>query len=164
VLVLGRPGAKRVDDPDELLGQIAGRGAEGTGAAVVGTPDEMVTAIRKLQEVTGGFGTVLGFAHDWANREATLRSWELFARYVIPEINGTSANQRNSAQFLIDHQKELMAGAGAAIMAKIQGNERAAAAMAVTMRQAQAGQQGDAAFRPNAPAEMAGEEADATKK
>jgi limonene 1,2-monooxygenase len=163
VLVLGRPGAKRVDDPDELLGQIAGRGAEGTGAAVVGTPDEMVTAIRKLQEVTGGFGTVLGFAHDWANREATLRSWELFARYVIPEINGTSANQRNSAQFLIDHQKELMAGAGAAIMAKIQGNERAAAAMAVTMRQAQAGQQGDAAFRPNAPAEMAGEEADAKK-
>ena len=45
-------------------------------------------AIRNLQEVTGGFGVVLGFAHDWASREATLRSWELFARYVVPELNG----------------------------------------------------------------------------
>jgi len=46
--------------------------------------------IRSLQETTGGFGTVLGFCHDWADREATLRSWELFARYVIPEIHGTT--------------------------------------------------------------------------
>ena len=97
VHVLGRPGAKRVEDPEELLAQTAGRGAEGAGAAVIGTPDEMVAAIRKLQDVTGGFGTVLGFAHDWANREATLRSWELFARYVIPEINGYTANQKASA-------------------------------------------------------------------
>ena len=86
--VLGRPGATRVDDADELLAQMAGRGAEGAGAAVVGTPDELVKAIRNLQDVTGGFGVVLGFAHDWANREATLRSWELFARFVVPEING----------------------------------------------------------------------------
>ena len=54
----------------------------------------MVTAIRNLQEVTGGFGVVLGFAHDWANREATLRSWELFARFVVPELNGYTRNQQ----------------------------------------------------------------------
>ena len=58
--------------PWELLDQVAGSGANGAGAAVVGTPDDLVAAIRKLQEVTGGFGVVLGFAHDWANREATL--------------------------------------------------------------------------------------------
>jgi limonene 1,2-monooxygenase len=131
-----------------LLAQTAGRGAEGAGAAVIGTPDELVAAIRKLVDVTGGFGTVIGFAHDWANREATLRSWELFARYVIPEINGYTANQKASSQFLHDHQKELMQGASAAVMAKIAQNERAAAAMAVTMKQMA---ESPGAWRPGAP-------------
>ena len=41
---------------------------------------------------SGGFGTVVGFVHDWANRENTMRSWDLVARYVIPEINGYVAS------------------------------------------------------------------------
>jgi limonene 1,2-monooxygenase len=131
--VLGRPGAKRVDDPWELLYQTAGR--DETGSAVIGTPDELVAAIRKLQDVTGGFGVVLGFAHDWANREDTLRSWELFAHYVVPEVNGLTAPQRDSAAYLHEHKRELIAGANAAVMAKIQANERARDAMAVTMEQ-----------------------------
>jgi limonene 1,2-monooxygenase len=150
VRVLGRPGATHVDDPDELLAQTAGRGAEGTGAAVVGTPDELVKAIRNLQEITGGFGVVLGFAHDWANREATLRSWELFARFVAPELNGYTRNLQGSADYLHDNKKELMAGASAAVMAKIQGDPRAAAAMAVTMQQMRDQAQGGG-WRPNAP-------------
>jgi len=137
VHVLGRPGATRVDDPDELLAQTAGRGASGAGAAVIGTPDDLIAAIRNLQDVTGGFGVVLGFAHDWANREATFRSWELCARYVIPAINGLFRNQQRSADFLHENQKQLIAGAGAAVMAKIQEDPRAAAAMAVTIKQAQ---------------------------
>ena len=155
VRVLGRPGATRVEDADELLAQTVGRGAEGAGAAVIGTPDEMVAAIRNLQEVTGGFGVVLGFAHDWANREATLRSWDLFARYVVPELNGHTRGQRDSAGFVEEHQKELIAGATAAVMAKIQADPRAAAAMAVTMKRAQEQAQGGG-FRPNAPQELAG--------
>jgi limonene 1,2-monooxygenase len=150
VRVLGRPGASHVDDADDLLGQIAGRGAEGTGAAVIGTPDELVKAIRKLQDVTGGFGVVLGFAHDWADREATLRSWELFARFVAPEINGYTRPQQQSADYVEANKKELMAGATAAVIAKIQGDPRAAAAMAVTMKNAQAQAQGGG-WRPNAP-------------
>ena len=149
VHVLGRPGATRVEDPDDLLDQTAGGGAEGAGTAVVGTPDELVTAIRKLRDVTGGFGVVLGFAHDWANREATLRSWELFARYVVPELNGYTRAQQASADFLHDNQRDLMAGASAAVMAKIQGDPRAAAAMAVTMKQAQERAQGGG-WRPGA--------------
>jgi limonene 1,2-monooxygenase len=149
VRVLGRPGASHVDDADDLLGQIAGRGAEGTGAAVIGTPDELVKAIRKLQDVTGGFGVVLGFAHDWADREATLRSWELFARFVAPEINGYTRPQQQSADYVEANKKELMAGATAAVIAKIQGDPRAAAAMAVTMKQAQEQVQGGG-WRPGA--------------
>ena len=164
VHVLGRPGASKVDDPWKLMDATAGNGAEGAGAAVIGTPDEMVKMLKNLQDVTGGFGTVLGFAHDWANPEATNRSWDLFARYVIPEFNGSVKHIYDSADFLHDHQKELMAGAGAAIMAKISENEKAAAAMKITMQQAAQRAQGGE-WRPNAPAEVAGEkqEQEATK-
>ena len=162
VRVLGRPGATHVDDPDELLAQVAGRGAAGAGASVIGTPDEFVASIRNLQEVTGGFGVVLGFAHDWASREAMMRSWDLFARYVVPEINGYTRNLQGSADYVADNQKELMKGATAAVVAKIQDDPRAAAAMAVTMNQAR--KQAEAGeVRPNAPAleeEKATESAD----
>jgi limonene 1,2-monooxygenase len=136
VHVLGRPDAVHVDDPDELLARVAGDGTWTTGSSVIGTPDELVAKIRSLQEITGGFGTVLGFAHDWASREATLRSWDLFARYVVPELNGYTRNQQGSADFIHDRKEELIKGAAGAIMAKIQADPRAAAAMAVTMQQA----------------------------
>jgi limonene 1,2-monooxygenase len=154
---LGRPGAVAVEDPWELLESTVGDGAGAAGTAVIGTPDEMVAMIRRLQETTGGFGVVLGFAHDWADREATLRSWELFARYVIPELHGTTRNIRASQQFLHEHQAELMGGAVQAIMSKIMSHEGAAAAMATTMAQASAGQHSDdAAVRPGpgAPVEQ----------
>ncbi|MCU0260501.1 MAG: LLM class flavin-dependent oxidoreductase [Ilumatobacteraceae bacterium] len=132
VWTLGRPGATHVDDAWELLDQTVGGP---NGAAVVGTPDDLVAAIRHLQEITGGFGVVLGFAHDWADREATLRSWELVARYVIPEINGYTQRLRDSQAYLNANQAELMAGAGAAVMSKIMSHQGAAAAMATTMQQ-----------------------------
>ena len=66
VRVLGRPGSVHVADKWELLARVTGIG-NAVGTSVIGTPDEMVKTIRALQEVTGGFGVVLGFAHDWAN-------------------------------------------------------------------------------------------------
>ena len=159
VRVLGRPGATRVDDPDKLLAQTAGRGADGAGAAVIGTPDELVAAIRKVQEVTGDFGVVLGFAHDWASREAMLRSWDLFARYVVPELNGYTRNLQGSADFVHDNKKELIAGATAAVMAKVNADPRAAEAMAATIKQMKERAQGGG-WRPNAPAPADGDATD----
>jgi limonene 1,2-monooxygenase len=135
VHVLGRPGAVRVESAWELLEQVAEQGSNGAGAAVIGTPDDLVAAVRHLQELTGGFGVVLGFAHDWANHEATMRSWDLVARYVIPELDGSLRPLRASADYVHENQGELIAGASAAVMQKIMANETAAAAMAVTMRQ-----------------------------
>ena len=154
VHVLGRPGATRVEDPFELLAQTTGEGAAGAGAAVVGTPDELVAAIRQLQDLTGGFGVVLGFVHDWANQEATLRSWDLFARYVVPELNGYTQPLRESARYVHENQRELIAGASAAVMAKIAQNEKAAKAMAVTMQQMAKRAQGGG-WRPGAVAPQA---------
>jgi len=133
VWTLGRPNATHVEDKWELLEQTTG----GPGSAgVIGTPDDLVAAIRHLQQITGGFGVVLGFAHDWADREATLRSWELLARYVIPEVNGYTVGLRESQEYLNRHRAELMDGASKAVVSKILAHEGAAAAMQVTMEQA----------------------------
>jgi limonene 1,2-monooxygenase len=170
VWTLGRPGAEHVDDAWELLDQTTEAGASGAGAAVVGTPDDLVSAIRRLQEITGGFGVVLGFAHDWANQEATRRSWDLVARYVVPEVNGLTAGLRESQQYLHEHQGELIAGASAAVMNKIMAHDGAAQAMMVTMQQMQdraaARAERASTFRPgaglpDAPSREDGVEADA---
>lgn len=42
---------------------------QGAGAAVIGTPDDLVDAIRSVQELTGGFGVVIGLAHDSRPRQ-----------------------------------------------------------------------------------------------
>jgi limonene 1,2-monooxygenase len=133
VRVLGMPGATRVEDRKQLLKQVSGEGGSGVGSAVIGTPDEMVNMIRHLQEVTGGFGVLLGFAHDWASREATLRSWELFARHVVPELNGYTRNLKASAEYLADHRPELADGMIQAVKAAVGEDKVAQAALAVTM-------------------------------
>lgn len=132
---LGRPGASAVSDPWELLDAMAGTDGSGVGAAVVGTPDDLVNAIRRLQEITGGFGVVLGFAHDWANVEATRRSWELVARYVVPELTGATAGIRESQRYLHENRQDLMAGASKAVLSKILAHDGATKALQATQAQ-----------------------------
>ena len=150
VHVLGRPGAFHVEDKWKLLDEIAGGGAAGAGAAVVGTPDDLIAAIKHLQEITGGFGVVLGFANDWANREASMRSWELVSRYVVPAFNGSARLMQESADFVHDHKAELMASAGAAVMQKIMAHEGASQAMATTIAQMSKKPARETTFRPGA--------------
>lgn len=125
---LMRPGAGVFADPDDAVDQTAF--SEGA-ASVIGTPDDLVASIRRMVELTGGFGTVIGFVHDWANPEATARSWDLVARHVVPEINGYLEGYRESQRHVIEN-RESFERAGQAIVSKIMENERAAAAMAET--------------------------------
>ena len=64
--------------------------------AVIGTPDDAIAAIERAQAGAGGFGTVLLMAHDWADWEATNRSYELFARYVIPRFQNRLGARQES--------------------------------------------------------------------
>ena len=48
------------------------------GFAVIGTPEEAITQIDRLTERSGGFGTFLHLAHNWADWDTTKRSYELF--------------------------------------------------------------------------------------
>src|SRR2546430_6390249 len=99
--------------------------------ATIGTPDDLVARIKSVLEISGGFGTVVGFVHDWANPENTMRSWDMVARYVVPEINGYLTGLRQSRDFVATH-REVFNRARAAVMAKITAHEAAAAALAVT--------------------------------
>ena len=130
VQTLQRPGSTLFASPEEAVHKTAW--ADGA-VSVIGTPDDLVAQIKKLVDVSGGFGTVIGFAHDWANREDTLRSWDLVARYVIPQINNYVEGLVTSRQYLIDH-RESFERAGQAIMSKIMGHEGAAAALQETRR------------------------------
>ena len=95
---------------------------------VIGTPDDLVDRIRDLVKVTGGFGCVIGFVHDWANKEHTRKSWDMVARYVIPEVNGLLKEYKESHEF-VTQNRDYWNRSNDAIMSKIQENERAADVM-----------------------------------
>lgn len=96
--------------------------------AVIGTPDDLVKRIRDLVQLTGGIGAVIGFVHDWASRANTSKSWDLVARYVIPEVNGLLDAYRDSRQFVVEN-RDTFEQAQKAILSKIMDNPRAAAAL-----------------------------------
>ena len=127
VATLQRPGAEPYKSPDHAIEQMTAPGA----AAVIGTPDDLVKMIKDVHAKSGGFGHCVGFVHDWANPENTFRSWDMVARYVIPEINGYVAKLRESERHL-QVNRAVFERAGQAIMAKIMENKDAAEALKVT--------------------------------
>ena len=135
VRVLGRPSSVHIDDKWALLEATDSATSGGLSTAVIGTPDEMIAAVKQMIDITGGCGTILGFAHDWANPENSRRSWDMFARYVVPEINGYTTAQNRSAKRVEADKVRLMAGAGAAIVAQIARDPVASAAFVVTQQQ-----------------------------
>ena len=86
-----------------------------SGFGTVGTVEDAVAQIRRLRDQSGGFGCFLLNAHEWATLEATNRSYELFARYVMPEFQGSNLSTlasetraRELRQSLFDRQKEAL--------------------------------------------------------
>ena len=125
---LQRPGARAFKSPDEAVDKTA---FVPGAVATIGTPDDLVARIKSVLEASGGFGTVVGFVHDWANPENTMRSWDMVARYVVPEINGYLTGLRTSREFVVEN-RDSFNRAREAVMAKITENETAAAALKVT--------------------------------
>jgi limonene 1,2-monooxygenase len=60
-----------------------------SGLGAIGMPEACAAQIERLwQQSGGGFGAYLTLAHNWANPQATLRSYELIAREVMPQFQG----------------------------------------------------------------------------
>jgi limonene 1,2-monooxygenase len=63
-------------------------GALARDGVIVGTPDDAVEAVKRIQERSGGIGGILGLAHEWTTTEKTHRSYELWMRHVAPKFQG----------------------------------------------------------------------------
>ena len=63
---------------------------------VVGTPDDAVAQIRRLEEKVPGFGYVLMLDKNWSSQDCKKRSMEMMMRYVLPSINGDNRNRQKS--------------------------------------------------------------------
>jgi limonene 1,2-monooxygenase len=68
----------------------------GAGRAVIGTPDDAIAMIEKLHRQQGDFGVMLLQAHNWAEWEETKRSYELYARFVMPHFSGVNRIRADS--------------------------------------------------------------------
>ena len=78
------------------------------GSWIVGTPDDCIEGIKHLNERSGGFGGLLVLANDWATREKMFHSYELLARYVMPQFQGSLGGLTVSNQWSRDHTEELL--------------------------------------------------------
>jgi limonene 1,2-monooxygenase len=100
------------DDPVEAMLE--------SGRAVIGTPDDAIAMIERLEEQAGGFGCFLQLAHNWADFEQTKRSYELYARYVIPHFEGANDARADSLKWASDNSEEFIGAAMTAAMAMFQ--------------------------------------------
>jgi limonene 1,2-monooxygenase len=67
-----------------------------SGEVVVGTPDDAIAQIRRLEQKVPDFGTLLILEKNWASFENCKRSLEMIARYVLPAINGDNVARTKS--------------------------------------------------------------------
>lgn len=74
-----------------------------SGLGSIGTPDDAIAQIERLQKQSGGFGCYMTLCHEWANPEATRRSYELIAQQVFPRFQG-------QAQSTLDARERARAG------------------------------------------------------
>ncbi|MBV9777019.1 MAG: LLM class flavin-dependent oxidoreductase [Acetobacteraceae bacterium] len=81
-----------------------------TGLGAIGTPDMCAEQIdRLMKQSNGGFGAYLMLGHNWANRTATLHSYELVAREVMPRFQGQAHPTIEAAQRAAAARPELAA-------------------------------------------------------
>jgi limonene 1,2-monooxygenase len=96
---LGRPPGRDQDPLREGVRQ---------GSTLIGSPETVAKGIERLVALSqGGVGGVLFRAHEWATREQTLRSYELFARYVMPRFQGALATIVDSNQWCQDNRRTI---------------------------------------------------------
>ncbi len=75
------------------------------GAWCVGTPDDLIAKIKEVDEDSGGFGGFLLQATEWGTREQVFHSYELLARYVMPQFQG-SVKSLNASQVWSENKRD----------------------------------------------------------
>ena len=75
--------------------------------ATIGTPDDLIAQIERLERQSGGFGVFLDMAHNWADFAETRRSYELIARYVMPRFDGRAGRQEDAYRRAMEKKPDL---------------------------------------------------------
>lgn len=91
----------------------------GNRIAVIGTPDDAIRYIERLLEGTGGFGSLMQLAHNWADWEATKRNYELIARYVMPHFQRSNRLRDASYSYSRDNRHIFQGQAAQAVQSEI---------------------------------------------
>ena len=113
--VAALPLAPDADDPDEIVDAM-----NASGLAVIGTPDQAAAQIQRLvDQSAGGFGAYLFMAHEWADTRATEKSYELFARYVMPQFQGSIPSPQESRDWAAENRPKFIEAATVAVMKAI---------------------------------------------
>jgi limonene 1,2-monooxygenase len=76
---------------------------------IVGTPDDCIAGIERLQAISGGFGKFMIRVEDWAPRDKIHRSYELLARYVMPHFQGSVQGIEISRDWASERREALQA-------------------------------------------------------
>jgi limonene 1,2-monooxygenase len=139
---------------DDLGARDPAQAVVDSGRAVIGTPDDAIRQIERLMRKSGGFGSFLLLAHNWADFERTRKSYELFARYVLPVFNRANDRRSASLTWYADNKKELMGKAGKAIMKTFEKHQGDIARVVAAKKaeQAEAAATAAATAEPAAPA------------
>ena len=90
-----------------------------SGLAVIGTPEDAIAQIERLETQSGGFGCFLQMAHNWADWDATKRSYELMARYVFPRFQQLNDNRKASIDWATSNRDAFIGQARMAIGARV---------------------------------------------
>ena len=86
-----------------------------SGFAVIGTVEDAVNQVERLRQQSNGFGTFLLMGHEWADTAATRHSYELIARYVAPEFQGTARTLTASRDWAAENRPEFIGAATTAV-------------------------------------------------
>ncbi len=76
------------------------------GSTAIGTPEDAAAFLERLVKQSGGFETFLFLELDWADPEATLRSYELFADEVMPAFQGHLEPLHSSWDWTLEHKEQ----------------------------------------------------------
>lgn len=94
--------------PEAAVDMWTTKGSPSWGVGVISTPDDAIAAIDQLRQHTGGLGTYLLNVHDCASWDATKRSYELFAEYVIPHFRRANVNREASIVWAHDNSERFI--------------------------------------------------------
>ncbi|MBN8839882.1 MAG: LLM class flavin-dependent oxidoreductase [Sphingomonadales bacterium] len=89
------------------------------GMAVVGTPEDAIRQIERLQQQSGGFGAFLTLDTTCAEKDAKKKSYELIARYVMPKFQDLNTNRDTSLAWARDNRPRFIGEAQAAVGARV---------------------------------------------